>query len=260
MEVKLPKGKSETDLQKQLGAFPWKNNRTKESISLARTKTGSFFVRTVTLTHEEHTDLAAYLEKNMSGIQEMQFTTIGPTVGASLKRRAIYALIFASIAIILYLAIAFRKVPSSLSAWTFGISAVLALLHDLLITCGIFTLLSYETSFQFDTLFMTALLTIMGYSVMDTIVIFDRIRENLFMEGRKHPIAVIADQALVQTLTRTLSTGVVTLIMLLALFLFGSESIRWFMLALIIGTVIGTYSSFFVATPLVVFWHTKKKV
>jgi preprotein translocase SecF subunit len=139
------------------------------------------------------------------------------------------------------------------------VTATFPVFHDLIITGGIFTILSHTTSFQMDTLFVSALLSIMGYSVMDTIVIFDRLRENLAIEGRREEFAHVTERSLVQTLTRTMSTAVVTLIMLTALFFFGAESIRWFMLALITGTVVGTYSSFFVATPLIVYLRRKKR-
>lgn len=123
---------------------------------------------------------------------------------------------------------------------------------------GIFTLLSHFTSFQMDTLFVSALLSIMGYSVSDTIVIFDRIRDNLFAEGKRGDFTEIAERSLRQTVARTLNTGLGALIMLFALFFFGSESIRWFILALIVGTLVGTYSSFFIATPLLTLWRARK--
>lgn len=258
MELALPKDATLSQLQDALSSYAWASPKDAESVSISRTRTGTFFVRTVNLSNEQHLALVAQLQKKMPGVQEMQFTTIGPTVGKTLKQRALWAFIVAAAAIILYLAIAFRKVPRHLSAWTFGVSAVIALLHDLILTCGIFTILSYTTSFQMDTLFLSALLSIMGYSVSDTIVIFDRIRENLQIDGKRHDLATIANDSLMQTLSRTLSTGVVTMIMLFFLFLLGAESIRWFMLALIIGTIIGTYSSFFVATPLVVYWHKRR--
>jgi preprotein translocase subunit SecF len=136
------------------------------------------------------------------------------------------------------------------------VAAIVALLHDIIITVGIFTILSYVTTFQLDTLFISALLSIMGYSVNDTIVIFDRIRDNLSQEGGKD-FGELAERSLRQTLGRTLNTGLGALIMLFALFFLGSESIRWFILTLILGTFIGTYSSFFIATPLLVAWKKK---
>jgi len=259
MELDLPEGKTNEDLLATLKTFP-KEGESLESAAISKTKTDTYFVRIPTLTNEEHTALFAHLETAMGDIEELQYTTIGPTVGASLKRRAFWALFAASAAIVLYLAAAFRKIPRELSPWTFGLSAIVALVHDIVITIGVFTILSHVTTFQMDTLFVTALLSIMGYSVSDTIVIFDRIRDNLFQEGKRgSDFAEVADRSLRQSFSRTINTGLGALIMLFALFFFGSESIRWFMLALIVGTIVGTYSSYFIATPLVVYWQQKRK-
>jgi len=122
---------------------------------------------------------------------------------------------------------------------------------------GIFVIISQTTTFEFDTLFITALLTILGYSVNDTIVIFDRIRDNLADIGRKEDFATVADRSLSDSVTRSINTSVSTLIMLCSLFVLGSESIRWFVLTLIVGSIIGTYSSLFLATPLLVYWKKK---
>ncbi|TSC78688.1 MAG: preprotein translocase subunit SecF [Candidatus Peregrinibacteria bacterium Gr01-1014_25] len=230
-----------------------------EATTVSATRTGTALVRTSTLSNEQHTALVAQLQKDVGELRELQFTTIGPTVGASLKRRSVIALALASAAIVLYLAVMFRSMPRGISSWSFGIAAIAALIHDILITVGIFSILSHTTSFQMDTLFVTALLSIMGYSVNDTIVIFDRVRDNLLIEGKRREFPSLAAESLAQSLRRTLSTGTGALIMLFALFFLASESIRWFTLTLIVGTIIGTYSSFFVATPLVVFWQERRK-
>jgi preprotein translocase subunit SecF len=254
IELRLPEGKGKDDLRQALrsASLP---GRSLETASVSQTKTGTFFVRTANLSNDEHLALTAHLQKVVGATEELQFTTIGPTVGQTLKHRAIWALGLATIAIVLYLALAFRKVPRRLSPWRFGIIAVAALLHDILITVGIFAILGLFTTFQVDTLFVTALLSIMGYSVNDTIVIFDRIRDNLFLQGNIGNFADLAEQSLRQTMTRTINTGAGALIMLFVLYFLGSESIRWFILTLIIGTIIGTYSSFFIATPLLVHWR-----
>ncbi len=257
LEVQLPEGTTEAQLKTALGNVRFGETSLSDA-TVNRTRTGTEFVRTQTLTTEQHTQLLSSLTKDLGEIQELQYTTIGPTVGASLKIRAFYALLAALVAIVLYVALAFRKIPAHLSPWSFGIAAIIALVHDIAIILGIFTILSHYTTFQVDTLFVSALLSIMGYSVSDTIVIFDRIRDNLFAEGKRGDFTDIAEKSLRQTITRTLNTGLGALIMLFALFFFGSESIRWFILALIVGTVIGTYSSFFVATPLLVLWRKKR--
>jgi preprotein translocase subunit SecF len=256
MELRLPEGKTPDDTLTSLRSF---DASLAGGAITSTTKDGTLFLRTPTITNEQHQEILKRFSTDLGEVQELQFTTIGPTVGASLRNRAIAALSIAALAIILYLAIVFRSLPQSVSSWSFGIAAIVALAHDLLITVGIFTILSYTTSFQMDTLFVTALLSIMGYSVNDTIVIFDRIRDNLVTEGKRRSFPDIAASSLSQTLRRTLNTGIGALVMLFALFIIGAESIRWFTLTLIVGTLIGTYSSFFVATPLVVLWQQRKK-
>ncbi len=255
MEIGVPQGKTQTDLTSALGSFTLPEKTLDESIS--RTKTGTFFVKTTTLTNEDHTALVTHLKTALGAIEELQYTTIGPTVGANLKERAFWALLVASIAIMAFVAFSFRKIPRSLNPWSFGVSAIAALVHDIIIILGIFTILSHYTTFQIDTLFMTALLSIMGTSVSDTIVIFDRIRETLSLSDKRDDFSVIADKALTACLSRTINTGIGIIIMLTTLFFFGSESIRWFILALIIGSFIGIYSSYFVATPILVLWKKR---
>lgn len=258
MELDLPEGKTRDDLAAALRT-PAMEALPVESAIINRTKTDTFFLRTEGLTLEQHNALIAGLEGTMGDITELQYTTIGPSVGASLKRQAIIALLIAGIGIILYLAFAFRKMPKQLSPWTFGAAAIAAVIHDVGLLTGIFVLLSYVTTFQMDTLFIAALLSTMGYSMSDTIVIFDRIRDNLKETGGREPFDQLVARSLKQTLTRTLNTGLGAMIMLLMLFIFGSESIRWFMLAMILGTVIGTYSSFFVAPPLLILWQKRQR-
>ena len=256
MEVRFEGEMTKEMLHEKLAAF--ESDPAIGNVALSSTKDDSWLLRMRDLTNEEHLALLSYLEESLGTFTELQFTTIGPTVGATLKKRAVYALVIAAIAIVLYIAFAFRKVPKKLSPWRFGIIAVLTLLHDVLITVGVFVLISHTTSFEFDTLFITALLTHLGYSVNDTIVIFDRIRDNLAHQARNEEFVVVADRSLSQSIHRSINTSVSTLIMLLSLFLLGSESVRWFVLTLIVGTVVGTYSSLFLATPLLVYW--KKKV
>lgn len=255
MELEVPTDISSDTLREQVAALRedrvWIDN-----ITVTRTQEGTALVRTATQTNEEHQQLLAQLT-SQDGIRELRYTTIGPTVGATLKQRSLWALGAAAIAIVLYLTFAFRKVPRHLNPWKFGLAAIAALIHDIIITLGIFSVLSHVTSFQLDTLFVTALLSIMGYSVNDTIIIFDRLRDNLLDAGKKEPLGTIAARSLRQSLARTFNTTLSTLVVLFALLFIGSESIRWFVLTLIVGTAIGTYSSFFVATPLLVLWRQR---
>jgi preprotein translocase subunit SecF len=256
MEISLPEGTEKSTVEEALSTF--ESEIALGNVALSKTKDSTVIMRMRDISNDEHIALQQHLRSELGQVREMQFTTIGPTVGSSLKQRSFWALTIAAIAIVLYIAFAFRKVPRKLSPWRFGIIAVVTLIHDVLITVGIFILISQVTSFEFDTLFITALLTIIGYSVNDTIVIFDRIRDNLSEQGRKEEFAAVADRSLSQSITRSINTSVSTLIMLSCLFILGSESVRWFVLTLIVGAIIGTYSSLFLATPLLVYW--KKKV
>lgn len=221
---------------------------------ITKTTEQSFILRFKLIDHDAHLALRAILTERFGDLQEIRFTTIGPTVGRTLRQRAILACAAAVVAMIAYITFAFRTIPRKLSAFRFGVVAIVALVHDLALTVGIFTALSHVTSFEVDTLFLSALLTVFGYSVNDTIVIFDRIRENVQNQKRGESFAEVADQSIDQTLTRSLNTGITTLLMLGSLAVFGGPSIRWFVLALIVGIVLGTYSSLFVAPPLLVLW------
>lgn len=223
-----------------------------------KTQDGTFIIRMKTIDQETNQKLLAHIQEKVGAVEETRYTTIGPTVGATLKRQALWALLTAAICIVLYVAWSFRKLPKKLSPWKCGIVVVITLFHDVLITAGIFTVLSYTTSFEMDTLFTTAILTIFGYSVNDTIIVFDRIRENLFLQERNEDFASIANRSLVQSITRSVYTGMSVEIMLFSLVLFGSASTFWFALALMIGIGLGTYSSIFVATPFLVYWRKGK--
>lgn len=177
--------------------------------------------------------------------------TVGPTLGKELLAKAITAALVAVVGILLYIAWAFKNIK-------YGVSAVVALLHDLLVIVGSFSLLGVFYSVEVDTLFVTAFLTTMSFSVHDTIVVFDRIREYL-RRDRNRPLAEVCDRALTETMNRSLTNSLTIIFMLLALILMGGSSIRWFVVALLIGTISGTYSSPFVATPVLLWWDRWEK-
>lgn len=202
-----------------------------------------------------------------------RFDTIGPTIGRELYRNSMIALGLAIIAIILYIAFAFRHVSKPVSSWKYGVSAVIALVHDVMIPTGIFAVLGNFWGVEVDTLFITALLTILGFSVHDTIVVFDRIRENLRKpapyrtEGSgaglksPEPFEITVNRSVNETITRSINTSFTVLLVLVAIMAFGGVTTRYFALALILGIVFGTYSSIFVASPILVIWQrwTKNK-
>jgi preprotein translocase subunit SecF len=216
-------------------------------------------LRTVDLSNEAHNKINQIISDSASDITENSYDNVGPTVGKDLTNKSILAVIIASLAIILYVAYSFRKVPRPLSSWKFGLLAVVALIHDLLITTGFVAVLGHFFIWmEVDALFITALLTIMGFSVHDTIVIYDRLREN-FIKNPNQGIEVSAEESTTQTLARSINTSITTIIVLCALLLFGGTSIRHFILILIFGIFIGTYSSIFIAAPLIVSWHKQEK-
>lgn len=205
------------------------------------------------------TDLESSLTEEHGIVSEQTFESIGPVVGQELRSKAILAIVVALIAIVLYVSWAFRKVSSGpVSSWVYGIGAIVALFHDIIIVTGIFVVIGHFLDVEINTLFITALLTILGFSVHDTIVVYDRVRENLKIAARKTFVEVI-NESINGTIVRSLNTSITTLFVLLALYLLGGQSISWFVLALMIGIVLGTYSSIFVAAPLLLVWEKIKK-
>lgn len=187
------------------------------------------------------------------GVTELSFDSVGPTVSSTIARNAIVSLLLVSLAIVLYIAYAFRNAPPPVSPWSFGFMAIAALLHDAFFVLGVFSILGHFFGVEIDALFVTAILTVIGFSVHDTIVVFDRIRENLRRE--KGDFEAIVNHSILETIARSVNTSMTVLLTLLALFLFGGQSIRLFVLALLIGVASGTYSSIFNASPLLVTWH-----
>lgn len=177
--------------------------------------------------------------------------TVGPILGAELLKKTVTAALIAVVAILLYVAYAFKNIK-------FGVSAIVALIHDLLVVVGCFSLFGHFFGVEVDTLFVTAFLTTMSFSVHDTIVVFDRIRE-LLKRSDRMPFEDLCDKAMTETIGRSTANSLTIVFMLLALALLGGETIRWFVIALLIGTVSGTYSSPFVATPILILWDRWEK-
>jgi preprotein translocase SecF subunit len=184
----------------------------------------------------------------------IDFRSVGPTVGTELQWRAMVAVGLASLAILLYLTLVFRRVPNS---FRYGVTAIIAVLHDVLVVLGIFAILGLLFGVEIDALFITAMLTVIGFSVHDTIVVFDRVRENI-MKRRFERFDDVVNYSLVQTLARSINTSVTVLITLFALYLFGGVSIKPFVLALLIGILSGTYSSIFNASMMLVIWENRE--
>lgn len=217
---------------------------------------GTVLLRLRNLSQDEHLKLINNLKTDFSNqqIEELRYEDIGPIIGAELKRKAIYAITISLIFIISYIAYSFRKVSYPVKSWKYGITAILTMMHDLIIVCGIFSLLGRFFSYEVDILFITALLTTLGYSINDTIVVFDRTRENL-NKNKHENFADIVNDALNQTLSRSINTGFNTILVLISIFIFGGDSMKQFVLALILGFSVGTFSSLALASPLLVDWN-----
>ena len=182
---------------------------------------------------------------------ERLYRSIGPAIGAEVSRAALLAVIAASILILAYIAFAFREVSHP---FRYGVAAIVALIHDVLITVSFLSIMNLIAGWELDALFLTATLTVIGFSVNDTIVIFDRIRENL-RRFRGEPLAMVANRSIIETAQRSIATQVTALLVLGAILIFGGFTLRIFMATLIVGLISGTYSSIFTATPLVVAWE-----
>lgn len=218
----------------------------------------TYLLRMPPTSRQQNQKLENSISQKYGKITELRLETVGPTIGKETAIKALQAVVIASIAIVIYVAFAFRQIPKPYSSIKFGVCAVLALIHDILVVVGLFSILGHFFKVEIDSLFITALLTIMGFSVHDTIVVFDRIRENL-RNMRTTSFAQVVNESILQTLVRSLSTSLTVLFTLFALFLFGGESIHWFVTALLIGIISGTYSSVFNAAPLLVVWEEWKR-
>lgn len=255
---------AQSDLQKSLTALDF------GSVLLQPTGDLGYIVKTRDLNDSEHAKLLEAMRMptltdniGTNSLTEMSFNSIGPSVGQELTRKAILAIILISFAIIIFIAFAFRKVSKPVSSWKYGIIAIVSLLHDVIIPVGLFVILSHYFGAEVDTLFVVAILTILGLSVSDTIVIFDRIRENLRNQNSitKLNFSEVVGKSLEQSFVRSICTSLTVILVLLALFFFGPVSTKYFALMLTIGMFFGTYSSIFLASPLLVSaeeWQKKK--
>ncbi|MDP2708476.1 MAG: protein translocase subunit SecF [bacterium] len=202
------------------------------------------------------TDLAKSNNQD-DNIEELRFESVGPSIGRELKIKSLWAIFFALIAMLAYITYAFRKVSKPVASWKYATSAIIAMLHDAVITVGIFAILGHFYGLEINIAFVAAILTVIGYSVHDSIVVFDRTRENL--PKSNEDFAGTVNTSLNQTLVRSIHTSLTSLLVLLAIIIFGGASIRTFVLALAIGIFAGTYSSIFVASPMLVVWERWKK-
>ncbi len=219
----------------------------------------SLIIRTRELTESDHQIILGKLNFAFpsSGLEENKFDSVGPVIGNELKSKSISAIILVLISIMVYIAIVFRKLSRFLSPWSLGGAAIIALMHDIVIPAGVFAWLGYVYGVEINAIFVAAVLTILGFSVSDTVVVFDRVRENLMKSGAGDGLGAVTHKSIMQTLTRSINTTMTTILSLLAIYFFGGESIKYFALALILGFFFGAYSSIFVASPLLVWWNQR---
>lgn len=213
---------------------------------------GTAVLRLPPTTESEHRAYETKLSE-IGEFTETSFSSVGPTIGAELRRKAITAIIFVLLAISLYIAFSFRKASKPIASWKYGLVTLLTLAHDVLVPAGMLAVLGKVAGVEMDTNFIVALLVVMGFSVHDTIVVFDRIREHL-VKGESGSLADIVNRSVRETFVRSINTSLTLVLVLVALLIWGPASLFYFTLTILVGTVFGTYSSIFVASPLVYLW------
>jgi preprotein translocase subunit SecF len=229
-----------------------------ESISVYRLGGDSVSLRFKDVDEAKRKEIVSKFDESFGDdVKDIIYENVGPSVSADTTRNSFLAIGLASLVIIIYIAFSFRRVPSPAKSWEFGVAAVLATIHDTVFLVGTFSLLGYFYGVEIDPLIVTAILTIIGFSVHDTIVIFDRIRENLIKINDKD-FETIVNISVLEMLPTTINTSSLACVPVAALFVFGGETIRWFVFALMIGMVSGTYSSILNASPLLVTWQNYK--
>lgn len=239
---------SEAQLRSALSDIGYNNT------TIRHTSDNDFIVRMEVLDNEQNTRLLNELNTKLeTATNQKEFAAVSSSVASQTVRNAILAVIAASAAILLYITFAFRKMPKP---FRWGICAIIALIHNVLVVTGIFSILGWAAGIEIDALFITGMLTVVGYSVHDTIVVFDRIRENMSRGGGSFENVV--NTSILQTLSRSIITPLTLIFVLLALFILGGATIRYFTLVLIIGCITGTYSSICNASQILVIWENKE--
>jgi preprotein translocase subunit SecF len=249
MELTFKNRPATSDLASDLANFGVEN------VSLQPAGTDGMILRFKSIDEVRHQEILKHIGDTFGEVQEDRFESIGPTIGKELRTKAIYSIVIVLICIILYIAWAFRKVSKPVASWKYGLIAVLVLIHDVGIPIGLFAVLGKFMGIEVNSAFVAAVLTILGYSVNDTIVVFDRVRENLIKAGGDYEnFDEIVNQSINQTFARSINTTLTTLLALIAIFFWGGETVKYFALALIVGIGLGAYSSIFIASPLLVVW------
>lgn len=233
-----------------------------DNLIIQPTASDSVILRFKEVNEDTHQLILSNMEQMIAGeenasMKELRFDSVGPSIGQELKSKSFNASIIVLIMIIAYISFAFRKVSKPVASWKYGTTAIVALVHDVVITLGAFAVLGHFYGIEINTPFIAAILTVLGYSVSDTIVVFDRIRENLPKSSENFEGTI--NRSVNQTLSRSINTSFSAILALLAIFFFGGDTIKDFALALTVGIFIGTYSSIFIASPVLVVWDKLAK-
>ncbi len=260
LEVEYPAGRpTQVALEEALAPLELK-------ASVRSTGETGYIIRMKSLSEPERVSLTQAVSFNgTQKIEEKRFDSIGPLLGNESAKKSFASIAIVIIAIVLFIAFAFRKVSEPVSSWKYGIIAIVALVHDVIVPTGVFAVLGHFKGYEIDSLFVTALLVVLGFSVHDTIVVFDRVRENLKINrtyGKKQTFEQIVGNSISQTFTRSINTSLTVFLSLIVLYFVGGPATQHFTLALIIGIVAGTYSSIFLGSPLLVTmekWQSRGK-
>ena len=221
---------------------------------------GSYLIRMPAISEVAHQQHLQDMRTRFGIIEEGQFQSIGATVGQELRNKALWAMLYVVLGISLYVTYAFRKVSYPVKSWKYGIITLITLLHDVIVPAGFFAFLGWKFGVEIDTNFIVALLVVMGFSVHDTIVVFDRIRENVLNHSGNTSFSDVVNKSVNQTIARSINTSLTVLIVLVAMYFYGPATLQYFVLTLLIGIAMGTYSSIFVASPLLTLSRKLSKV
>lgn len=241
-----------------------------KNITVFPAENNSFLIRLPHISEEEHQQYLQALKDKFSlhesvssphqsvSVEELRFENIGPAIGKELRTRAFWAIGLVLLGISLYIAFAFRKVSYPIKSWKYGVITLVTLFHDITIPAGLLAVFGWKWGIEIDTNFVVALLVIMGFSVHDTIVVFDRIRENILLQRGRFDLPTVINSSVNQTIARSVNTSLTLVLVLLALFFLGPVTLKYFILTILVGTIIGTYSSIFVASPLLLYLKPQK--
>ncbi len=249
---------NESVSREELTDFFHKDLNITEAVITPDDNAGGFLIRAKEISEPLHQDYYRRLTEKFKTVTELGFQSIGATIGNELVTKAIWAFGINLFAIALYVAYAFRKVSKPISSWKYALITLITLFHDALIPVGLMAFLGKYLGVEIDTNFIVAVLLVIGFSVHDTIVVFDRIRENLRTDHIGGTFGDLVNRSINETFARSVNTSLTLIIVLVALFILGPLALKYFILSILVGTVVGTYSSIFVASPLLVLWRGKE--